>query len=814
MSMEAKGWMAEFSIRVCRWSDGIAIGALAAVSMLLFASVLFTDRVLYYGDILVTSYPYHHLWAEAIRQGQLPLWNPHVSGGSPWLADGQFSALYPTMLLNLVLPVPRAAAVELALHLWAAATFTYVLLRRMSLSPVAAFLGASTLAFSGFVIAHTQHVSMIRSLTWLPLVLLLAREISIRSWDHTVPRLAITVALTLLGGHFQIALLTVSLATLLTANSAVLVTQGQMPRLRALVRGLAILFLGVGLGGLVAAILLVPAVELAQLSVRAGGLSYEEATFPSVPRRQVLMLILPNLFGTFTGNDYLGAPNFWEMTSSVGIVAFVVAVFGFIYGRHPERWFFAAVGGGAIVLAIGRYTPVYGWLLAAIPVFRYFRVPARFFLWSSVALAVLAAYGIEWISSEEANPGSRRRELVLKGGLILAATIGLYAAVMGPGVAEAVNALQDPFVRVGQLSERAVGSAAAAAVNDIRRAGLLMAATTLIVLVVRQWPICANLAVGSIGFLLLGELYILGANYYPTAEASLLAPARPPLVLEEGAYRIARAAPTVGGFARWPSIFRAVPLSAFRRTLPPNTGMLEGIADVSGYNPIALRHVAEFTMWMWDDFDQRNRRSPLLDFLGAKYLFDPRPNRWYVPVEAKDLPIWENPNAMPRGWLVTRYEIVKDHSDMERRLRGGGGSSTQYRIPPFDPARMVLLYDAPRETFGLKARENAGQILGREYNLSRVAFELALEGSAILVLNDVYYPGWRAYVDGSEVPVYRANHAFRAIFLPSTARQVEFVFRPRSVQVGLVISVLTGLAVALSFLGYPGQSRFSRRQVV
>ncbi|HLA23936.1 MAG TPA: YfhO family protein, partial [bacterium] len=106
------------------------------------------------------------------------------------------------------------------------------------------------------------------------------------------------------------------------------------------------------------------------------------------------------------------------------------------------------------------------------------------------------------------------------------------------------------------------------------------------------------------------------------------------------------------------------------------------------------------------------------------------------------------------------------------------------------PRQVVILSEPPRETFTMRPRDDPGQILRRSYGLSRLTFDLALNGPAVFVLSDTYYPGWRAYIDGREAPVYRANHAFRAVVLPAETRRLEFVFQPRSVQIGGGISIL------------------------
>ena len=63
-----------------------------------------------------------------------------------------------------------------------------------------------------------------------------------------------------------------------------------------------------------------------------------------------------------------------------------------------------------------------------------------------------------------------------------------------------------------------------------------------------------------------------------------------------------------------------------------------------------------------------------------------------------------------------------------------------------------------------------------------------------MVLSDTYYPGWRAFVDGVERPILRANHVFRAVVVPAGAQEVVFSYEPDSFRYGLLVSVA---AVAL-----------------
>jgi uncharacterized membrane protein YfhO len=80
-----------------------------------------------------------------------------------------------------------------------------------------------------------------------------------------------------------------------------------------------------------------------------------------------------------------------------------------------------------------------------------------------------------------------------------------------------------------------------------------------------------------------------------------------------------------------------------------------------------------------------------------------------------------------------------------------------------------------------------------------ISANLSEEG--YLVLTDAHYPGWRALTDGLEMPIYRADLLFRAVYLPAGQHRVEFVYDPLSFKLGAAISLtaLLGLVVGIAW---------------
>ena len=198
---------------------------LLALLLLFFHKMAFSNLILARGDTFLYFYPYWQAAAEALRHGRLPLWNPHLFMGAPFLANSQVGFFYPlNWPLWLLLPTPYAVSASILLHLFIAGWGTYLLGRRaLSLSGPAALLAAVLFALGGYLTAQVEHVNQLQGLAWLPWLLwrLEIREwrleigdwrLGVRDWGLRGLRVAaavgILLALQLLAGHTQTTFIT------------------------------------------------------------------------------------------------------------------------------------------------------------------------------------------------------------------------------------------------------------------------------------------------------------------------------------------------------------------------------------------------------------------------------------------------------------------------------------------------------------------------------------------------------------------------------------------------------------------------------
>jgi uncharacterized membrane protein YfhO len=128
-----------------------------------------------------------------------------------------------------------------------------------------------------------------------------------------------------------------------------------------------------------------------------------------------------------------------------------------------------------------------------------------------------------------------------------------------------------------------------------------------------------------------------------------------------------------------------------------------------------------------------------------------------------------------------------------------------------DLRRVALLEQPPA---GDAAPEPAGSggpgtVRVRHYRNHLVEVDTQADGRRLLVLTDLFYPGWRADVDGREVPIQRANFAFRAVSVPAGTHTVRFRFVPDSVRIGGLISAIA-LTLAVAAAAWPAGRRAAR----
>jgi len=526
---------------------------------------------------------------------------------------------------------------------------------------------------------------------------------------------------------------------------------------------------------------------MASYTVRAE-MSYDEASQYSLPPVGLVGLLVPGFFGRGPGGFW--GP--WDRVEVgyIGVLPLILAALAVLLRWDRLTRFFVGLAVISLLLAFGGYTILHGWLYL-LPGFDKVRAPARFIYLLDFSLAALAALGLDALL----QPLNHRMRAVFRRLLKVAPWIWL-------GIAIIALSLGYHAILTAQGKEAMIYKRTVSAVNGLVFFLLILAAS-LAVLYLRRYRWGRRWALGSLAVILIAlDLFSMGAY----------------TDLEHNDPTVGFQHPETIEFLKSdPGYYRIDTGTGVGDVWQPDASLLYGIFDVSGiWNPLQLADYKRY----WDAVGLRGLRSSrLYDFVNAKYVIGHKdvPLDWdkFVSVFDRDpqVNVYLNTKALPRAILVHQAVAVADQES----------AFVAIQDPSFDPGTSVVV-EGGKTLQGSKRAEEQGskgaggkkQEAGSEslditaYWPNAIHLTANTLTEAYLVLSEVYYPGWRAYVDGRAQAVLRANYAFRAVYLEPGYHEVRLVFEPLSWKLGLGISLATWVGLAAWAL-FTWRARLSNR---
>ncbi len=776
------------------------------------------------GDIASLYYYWRDFGFGSLRDGIIPLWNPFVFCGSPFAAYPEAAVFYPLNLVFLFLPLAAALNASLLIHLGLLALATYLWLRFTGSGRLPALMGALALTGSGPVILHLAagHLSNLCTLAWVPLAFLLAEGLVRSGRLRWAAGLGVLGALQILAGHWQYVYYT-GLGIALYLVGRALAGERAEGRRRLLIPG-AILagMAALGLG----AVQILPARELAAESFRAG-MDLQWAGAFSLPPANLTTFILPGWLGDSLTSLYRGENYFWEMCAYLGLVPLILAGIAIIIRRDRLTILAALLAGVAILVALGDATPLFRILHAFLPGFRYFRGHAKLLFFAAFFLSTLAARGADCLTARPGTAGEvklrfsdrRRRKLAGAGALLLIGTgvAALLTTALAPPRPPGwwLNRLEGDLLD-GRHYEIAPPNRDEGWERILRETPPDRDYPGYVRQLIGETPFPENswrtlrsglvrlgVAVGGLGILLAAARLFGRQRPWWAAAACLLAAGE--TMLWARTY--------VTGFDSRVCLWDGELQAFFERQEEPfrylpfdpadfNRGMTGGVPSILGYQADVPRRALEY-LNRSQGIGPGNLElvplvsiySPLLDLLNTRFLLlppgtPPAREPFRSVLSAPGGEILENQAAQPRVLVSGRAEVVFPPEKILDRLSR----------PGYQPGEEVFLEEEIPARFTEAGREQPGtaRVIAREPNRVRVRAELSRPG--ILLLNDSFHPGWKAYLQDREIPVYRANYLMRAVLLETGTHEVEFLYRPFSFYLGAAVSLATLFALSVGWL--------------
>jgi hypothetical protein len=785
-----KGGIAIFLRRV--WP----IGFLTALAVFYFGDIrgsLFIER-----DLLIFFIPPRQFWVEEVKNFIFPLWNPYYFNGHPLFATLQPGVLYPLSILYLFLPFDWAFNLNIELHFALAGCFTYLLVRALKASQGAAILSATGFMLSGYLISVHNLLSTLISVTWVPLFFLCYfSAIKNNHRGHAILS-GVVATLMFLGGGIEVCYLTFGVAFFLTLfPDLILGSNGGINIRRRLI--IYIIFCGVFFG--LSAVQLLPFLELSQLSIRSGGLSYLEAGIWSLHPYDLFELFLPDQYGLATDIKKYWTYENWLKTIYMGAIPIILAIiFLKKWDRRAQGFlllFFISLG-----LAMGKNTLFHHFLYDYLPFFNKLRYPVKYIFLAILILSVAAGLGYDYLKRElaEKNPEKLKwPHYILTLGFLCMTLFGI------------INIFNDPIV----IYFKAVGwdhpkyNEIEINLFNFKRFLAFTSLSCLTLFLYSKPKLRKPSVLNTIIVLFILDLFFAHFNFYqkePFENIQKVSENAKFIKSDSEVFRIFVTPKTKKAEIKIKENWKGLDIQKEKLM----TGLLgnQRILDIEGVGVTQQKN--------WKKMIDLIKTAPaidstnLLNMMNVKYVVstpqitskdfklvhatDEIPQS---PEEIKELEksstikIYKNLKMLPHAYLISQCKVVKSEKEYKEILV----SKT------FDPEKIVLLDEEPKNFAcvenTLKDKQKPVTIVAYESN----SVELSVNSSErrLLFLSDSYYPGWKATINGKNTEILRANYLFRAIIVEPGENEVIFEYDPLSFKLGLIISTITVLICGIYF---------------
>ncbi len=341
-----------------------------------------------------------------LKHGRIPLWNPFINSGQPFLAHPESSLFYPPNLLYLAVPVPYAMTILIAFHVWIALLFMYKLVSYFVKDTLPAVASGVTYALSGYFAGKifSGHLNSIISASLFPLILYFFVVAMHSPTTKNIIKSIVAFSLLILAGFpentIYFVLFTTIFLSLMYRKKIIIV-----------VILLACIY---SVSGLLTSVQLTPSLEYARLTTRAQGMDYKESVIYSMTKQE-----LPNLINRsyYTSSIPQGpTAGFHEYLNYLGIISLGAAIMAVLIAilrsflvkknklnttKHSVTIILTLLAVVGFLVSFGDSLPyhIYEFLWTYIPLFRLFRIPSHYLLFTLLSVSILSGLGLSYFKS-------------------------------------------------------------------------------------------------------------------------------------------------------------------------------------------------------------------------------------------------------------------------------------------------------------------------------------------------------------------------------------------------------------------------------
>jgi len=842
----------------------------------LFHRFFLFGEVLIGGDLINNYIPYKHIFVEQIKSGQFPFWNPYTFSGKPFYADIQIGVFYPLNWLFILLPIPMCFTLLVILHLIIGGVGIFYYACEFVRERIYALISAIIFILSGFfsIRIYTGVVLFIFTGVWAPIVFLLLNRWFKKQNFKYIGWLAFVISMQILAGSPQIAFYTIfcviifvlsrwifwgKIAELLTegrnlsddsVESLKLNVSGGFNKFKVLVAPIVAIILSF----LISAIQILPTHQLIKYSFdRAGGARWEYVIDGSLNIKGLLTYIVPFFFYyPWDESLYWGMNlSFWELNNYLGILPIVFIFFYIIFQmidgklrvffKRSEKitlnqfsiftWCIVILL--SLTLAFGGNSPLFRLFYIIIPGFNVFRDPVRIIFLYTIGIALLTGIATEYFANAYLQtPRKKTLKLTL---LIIFFLLTLFVGfvifekypdiIMMFGFGDIFQVSYESIKNL-KLPDHLVSPVLTAYSGLMKSVALFLFSALIIFSAQKKW-LSKNIILSLVILTIIFDLGIFAGRFVNLGNNS---------VFKNDTYKYSEVVKFLdsvkdeGRFTYLDDVNYWIN-DQNQIEIFPNRGVMYGLYDARGYDPVSIRYYAEMinvAAGFNPDkppggflFLPEIRNASLLSLLNVKYILsysDLSPLGFKV-VKAFSfgLNIYENPKSA--GWAYLRKGVPVVPEDKQelvlRILTSEKYDSNECAIVPepynySEDKKVSLMNQAATEYVGNAYMRSSQEKIHTpnpsqegileeikvvKYSANEKIYKVSVNQPQLVVFSEIYYPGWKVYVNGVRQKLMRVNYVLMGVYVTDTTKEIKLVFRPLIFYVGLIISALSIIGV-------------------
>lgn len=533
---------------------------------------------------------------------------------------------------------------------------------------------------------------------------------------------------------------------------------------------------------------------------------YDYATNWSFSPGEVLTWIVPSYYGfgksVYNGplsqnqdvevNTYFGQMPFVDVAMYMGVIVFFLAIFSMIINwKDPLVRYLTILAAIATLISFGRTFPLfYDLMFHYFPFFDKFRVPSMILILVQLSFPILAGLGIAKLISLKNENDKKFDNLVKNIFLGLTIIFILTLLLASPIKSWFIGRIMESGEKGNQL-QQLHDYMAEMFLTDARLAFFFSAAVFGLMFAYLKSFVSRDLMITAIIVLSLIDIFRINHRGETLKENTDIQQ-----LFQKPEYVSAIEKLNDKSTFRILNLKQDGSLGSAQQNSNYNAYFL--LQDLYGYSGIKPRAYQDYM-----DVLGSPANPTLWRMTNTKYIILDKPINFpgLVPVYSGNKTyVYENQNALPRAYFV---DTVQKASAIE--------ILNKVKNNQFDPKKIAFVEDAEIK---VDKPDSTASVQIEKYGDENIYLNVNATGNNFLFLGDTYVgKGWKAYVDGNEVPIYRANHNFRGVIVPKGNHKIHFEYLPKSFVITKNVSLVLSSLVVLGLLFAVGMNFRKKKEV-